>query len=211
MCYSLGRPAGIDSTIEAANSILRCNGSTETATRRWTKRWITTHQDFIKTIRSTPLSSKRRAAHQKEDIEAHFQEFKRSKAHWGILDEDVYNFDETGCMIGIQAGSFVLVPVDCTVAYIDDPANRELVTSTECISAGGFHVPPMITFKGAYHLRKYFKNDTDGDILWSRSESGFVNDKLTLVWLKHFDRFTKSCTKGRYRMLIFDGYGSHIT
>jgi hypothetical protein len=105
----------------------------------------------------------------------------------------------------------VLVPVDCTVAYIDDPANRELVISTECISAGGFHVPPMIMFKGAYHLRKYFKNDTDGDILWSRSESGFVNNKLTLAWLKHFDRFTKSRTKGRYRILIFDGYGSHIT
>jgi hypothetical protein len=43
MCYSLGRPAGIDSTIEAANSILWCNSSTETATCRWTKRWITTH------------------------------------------------------------------------------------------------------------------------------------------------------------------------
>jgi hypothetical protein len=45
----------------------------------------------------------------------------------------------------------------------------------------------MITFKGAYYLRKYFKNDTDSNILWSRSKSSFVNDKLTLVWLKHFD------------------------
>jgi hypothetical protein len=211
MCHSLGKGAGIDNCVAAANSILRCNGSTGIATRRWAKNWIKRERDFLRTIRSTPLSSKRRQAHQKSDLEAHFKEFERCKQHWGILDDDVYNFDETGCLIGVVAGSVIIVPANCSAAYVDDPANRELVTSTECISAGGFHVPPMITFKGAYHLRKYFKNDMDGNILFSRSDSGFVNDKLTLKWLKHFDRFTKSRTKGRYRLLVFDGYGSHIT
>ena len=110
-----------------------------------------------------------------------------------------------------MAGSLIIVPTNCIVAYVDDPDNQELVTSTECISVGGFHVPPMITFKGAYYLRKYFKNDMDDNILFSRSESGFVNDKLTLKWLKHFDLYTKNRMKGRYRMLIFDGSGSHIT
>ena len=101
-------------------------------------------------------------------------------------------------MIGMVAGSLVIVPTGCEATYVDDPENRELVTSTECISAGGYHVPPMITFKGAYHLRKYFKNDTDDNILWTRSESGFTNDKLTLFWLKHFERYTANRTKGRY-------------
>ena len=68
-------------------------------------------------------------------------------------------------MIGMVNGSLVIVPTDCKVVYVDNPENRELVISTECISAGGYHVPPMITFKGAYHLRKYFKNDSDGNIL----------------------------------------------
>ena len=92
----------------------------------------------------------------------------------------MYNFDETGCLISIVNGSLVIVPKGCTVAYVDDPENRELVTSTECISASGYHVPLIITFKGAYYLRKYFKNEMDGNILFSRSDSGFVNDKLTL-------------------------------
>ena len=68
-------------------------------------------------------------------------------------------------MISIQVGSLVLVPTNYIVTYIDDPRNRELVTSTKCISTSGFHVPPMITFKGVYYLRKYFKNDIDSDIL----------------------------------------------
>ena len=31
------------------------------------------------------------------------------------------------------AGSLIVVPASTTIAYVDDPANRELVTSTECI------------------------------------------------------------------------------
>jgi hypothetical protein len=69
----------------------------------------------------------------------------------------------------------------------------------------------MLIFKGAYHLRKYFDNNIDGDTLFARSESGFTNDVLTMAWIKHFEKFTAPRTKGVYRMLIFDGYGSHIT
>jgi hypothetical protein len=81
----------------------------------------------------------------------------------------------------------------------------------EYISASDYHVPLIITFKGAYHLRKYFKNEIDNNILFSRSDSGFVNDKLTFCWLKHFNDFTEKQTVRRYRMLIFDGYESYIT
>jgi hypothetical protein len=211
MCHSLGKGAGIDNVISSTNSILRCNSSIATVSRKWAKRWLTRESAWLKTIRSTPLSVKRRESHKKEDMEAHFKEFRRCREHWGILDNDIYNFDKTGCLIGMVAGSLVIVPADCQASYVDDPNNQELVTSTECISASGFHVPPMITFKGAYHLRKFFKNDMDGNILFSRSESGFVNDKLTLKWLKHFNLYTKNRTKGQYRMLIFDGYESYIT
>ena len=83
-------------------------------------------------------------------------------------------------MIRIVNSSLVIVPKRCTVAYINDPENRELVTSTEDISAGGYYVLLMITFKGTYHLYKYFKNEIDSNILFSRLESGFVNDMLTL-------------------------------
>ena len=115
------------------------------------------------------------------------------------------------CEHPVVAGSLIVVPASTTIAYVDDPANRELVTSTECISAGSYHVPPMITFKGAYHLRKFFKNDIDGNILFSRSDSGFVNDKLTLQWLQHFNKFTKNQIVGQYQILIFDNYELYIT
>ena len=77
MCHSIGRSCSINATVAAANSILQCNGEEGTAHRRWAKNWINRESEFIRTIRSTPLSAKRRAAHQKEDIKDHFAEFKR--------------------------------------------------------------------------------------------------------------------------------------
>ena len=65
--------------------------------------------------------------------------------------------------------------------------------------------PTIITFKGAYHLWKFFKNDMDGNILFSQSESGFVNNKLTLHWLQDFNKFTKNQIVGQYQMLIVRG------
>ena len=46
-----------------------------------------------------------------------------------------------GCLIDVVSGLLVIVPIGCEAVYVDDAANRGLVTSTECISAGGHHVP----------------------------------------------------------------------
>jgi len=105
----------------------------------------------------------------------------------------------------------VIVPIDCKAVYAADPDNKELVTSVETINYGGRKVPVIIIFKGAYHLRKHFQNDIDGDTLFARSPTGFLNDKLELKYLEHFNRFTKDHTKGVYHMLIFDGHGSHLS
>jgi hypothetical protein len=59
-------------------------------------------------------------------------------------------------------------------------------------------VPPMIIFLGAYYLRRYFDNDIDRDTLFTRLDSGYLDNKLRLKYLEHFNRYTKNLTKGRY-------------
>jgi hypothetical protein len=105
----------------------------------------------------------------------------------------------------------VIVPRDCDTVWISDPENKELVTAIITINCKSQKVPPMIIFKGAYHLSKNFDNDLDGDILFARSESGFTTDRLGLKYIEHFDRFTKKSTIGLYRVIIFNGYSSHVT
>ncbi|KAI1001436.1 hypothetical protein K3495_g6766 [Podosphaera aphanis] len=207
----MGRSANIDQIVGAGNSILLHQGQEATCNRRWAKRWLKYNDEFLKTMKTKPLEARRRAAHQKQDMEEHFPEYKRCRDKWGILLEDIYNFDETRYMIGmLNNGSRVIIPTDCEEVFIDNPSNRELVTATECCSIV-YHVPPMITHSGASHLRKYFSNDMNGNIFWTQSETGFVNDRLTLYWLNHSNKFIEKRTKDQYRMLISDGYGSHVT
>jgi hypothetical protein len=123
MCHALGLGAGIDNVVTAANSILRCQRIDSTASHRWAKNWLGREGQFVKTLRSTPLSAKHRAALIREDIIAHFAEFDLCQKHWGIVDNDIYNIDETGCMIGMVNGSLVIVPTDCEVVYVDNPEN----------------------------------------------------------------------------------------
>jgi hypothetical protein len=70
-----------------------------------------------------------------------------------------------GCIIGIVSSSLVVVPIDYKAVFVYDPINRELVTSTEYISTGGYHVLLIIIFAGVYHLRKYFKNNMSSNTL----------------------------------------------
>jgi hypothetical protein len=57
---------------------------------------------------------------------------------YGILEEDTYNFDETGFMMSVASTSKVVTSSDtigqATLVQLDD---REFVTAIECISASG--------------------------------------------------------------------------
>lgn len=166
LLHGIGKSANLETLILSANRLLWYNGEETNVSRRWAKRWMARHKDFFKTLYAKPFSVKRRDAHIKEDVDEHFKDFVRCRNHWGIQDEDVYNFDESGFQIGVACGDKVIVPKDCEAAYISDPENRELVTVVATINWGGRKIPPMIIFKGAYHLRKHFDNTMDPDTYW---------------------------------------------
>jgi len=69
----------------------------------------------------------------------------------------------------------------------------------------------MIILTRTVLIEKHFDNAIDNDVLFAMSESGYSNAYLGLEWLKHFDRQTAGRREGKYRMLVFDGHGSHLT
>lgn len=213
MLHNCGMYANLDTVRLPANRLLfySTGNVTNTVSFRWTRAWINRQSEYLKTLKTKPMSSKRLASHLVEHIQEHLRAFKKCKDYWGIQDEDIYNFDETGFQIGVTSGEKVLGPRDTTVAYSADPDNKERITSVETVNYAGRKVPPMIIFSGAYYLRRYFKNDLDDDILFARSESDYLNDRLGVKYLEHFNRFTESTSRGKYRMLIFDGHDSHLS
>jgi DDE superfamily endonuclease len=82
--------------------------------------------------------------------------------------------------------------------------------NTESISAAGELHTPIIVLKTATLLEKWIVNELADDTMLLYSESGYSNDDINLKWVKHFDRATQRKIQGVFRLLILDGFSSHI-
>jgi hypothetical protein len=86
-------------------------------------------------------------------IQGWFQLVQNMKAKYGILDEDTYNFDETGFITGQIATGAVVTGADHrgrpkTV----QPGNRGWTTVIQGINATGWAIPPFVIFQGKHYL-----------------------------------------------------------
>ena len=67
------------------------------------------------------------------------------KAKYGIVDDDIYNFDETGFMMGIIFAGMVVTTSDGRGrAKLAQPGNREWATVIQGVNALGWAIPPFI-------------------------------------------------------------------
>jgi len=71
------------------------------------------------------------------------------KVKYGILDDDSYNFDETGFMMGIIIAAMVVTTFDgCSRAKQAQPGNREWATVIQGVNALGWAIPLFIILAG---------------------------------------------------------------
>ncbi|KAF2179752.1 CENP-B protein, partial [Zopfia rhizophila CBS 207.26] len=141
----------------------------------------------------------------------------------GIQAHDVWNFDETGFRIGCGGKQIIVTfgsrgrerdkTKDAKKVTIGSETNRDYLTSVEAISASGEVIPPMLILKAKNHLAQWYNHtEIPGDYhLLGVSDSGYNNDELSLDWIEHFNRFSAVSQKGAWRLLLFDGFGEHLT
>ena len=146
-------------------------------------------------------------------INAWFRLVANMNAKYGIADWDLYNFDETGFMIGKIESSMIVARADRKGRSKKvQPGNREWATVIHCVNGEGWSLPPYILLKGQHLLASWFSETAlPGDWALKTTENGWTNNETGLDWLKHFDKHTASRTKGIYRMLVLDGHDSHLS
>ena len=133
-----------------------------------------------------------------------------TKAKYGICDEDVYNFDEAGFMMGkIMAQLVVTGSERRGRPKAIEPDNREWVTLIVAINAAGWSIPPFLIFAGQYHPSAWYEEDIPCDWAIAVSDNGWTNNELGVEWLKHFNAHTKTHVVGARRLLVLDGHESH--
>lgn len=175
------------------------------------KRWSERHPEYIQK-KQKPLSALRNRI-TPEIIQDHFKKLERAIREYGVALEDIYNFDETGFQIGCGGEQQVYTHISNKhkTLYMADPENRQHLTSIECIGAGGVVLHPTIICKGKVVMESDFPPDLCNFYRICCSETGYSNDEIQYSWIQDFDAQTAKYCKGDWRMLIFDGYGSHVS
>ncbi|EED16233.1 conserved hypothetical protein [Talaromyces stipitatus ATCC 10500] len=189
---------------EMANYMLLQRGNQQVGENWVTK--LTKRRPEIDSKFSRRYNYERAKCEDPKIIREHFDRVRAAILEYGILPEDIYNFDETGFAMGLCSSAKVITGSDRYARpKLLQPGNREWVTAIEATNSTGWAVPSYIIFKAKKNVRLGWFDDLPSDWRINISENG-------LEWLTtHFIPYINDRTMGKYRMLILDGHGSHLT
>jgi len=119
--------------------------------QNWVRGLINRH-DTLKSKYNRKYDYQRAKYKDPELIRGWFQRIQATKAEYGILEDDIYNFDETGFQMGVIATAKVVTGTDrAGRPRTTQPGNREWVTVIETICARGFAIPPLVILEAVMH------------------------------------------------------------
>jgi hypothetical protein len=125
--------------------------------KNWVAQFVNRHES-LKTRFARRYNYQRALCEDPWIIKDWFKRLKEVQNEHGILDEDIYNFDETGFAMGLIATTKVVTRSNMPGRpHLIQPGQREWVTTIECIGSTGFCVPPCIIFKGKVHIQGWFE------------------------------------------------------
>jgi hypothetical protein len=112
-----------------------------------------------------------------------FDRVERVMLEKGILWDDVYNFDETGFLMGVGATEKVITASARNGRAVTvHSGNREWVTVIEAINAKGWALKPLIILQGKVHQDVWYDKDAliKGSYV-ATSTNGWTTDELGLM------------------------------
>jgi len=206
---SRGFPPQLRGVEEMANRLLADRGASPVG-KRWARNFVKRRSE-LKTRFFRKYDYQRAKCEDPAIIKKWFTLLENTIAKYGIRLEDIYNFDETGFMMGMIASGMVITGAERRGKPKSvQPGNREWVTVIQAINAEGWAIQPFIVAAGQYHLANWYQeSNLPGDWAIATTQNGWTDNETGLEWLKHFDRHTKARSTGGYRLLILDGHESH--
>lgn len=176
----------------------------------WFERFKKRHKE-IHVVQGRKISSLRVKAATPDQIKEYFHKYDLIVRQHQIPNENIFNYDESGFIMGQGKSSRVAVPSYKNRTYVKSTEGRDSCTVIEAISMSGEKLIPGIIFKGQT-LRTGWFNDDAPDYYYSVSKCGYTSYWLSWRWLEEvFIPQVKEKTNQGKVLLIMDGHGSHKT
>ena len=171
---------------EMANLLLKARETTpvQTVGEKWVYNFIKRHSELA-TRFSRRYNYERAKCEDPKVIREWFNRVQRTIIQYGILPEDIYNFDETGFAMGLIATTKVVTRAEYYGRRsLLQPGNREWVTSIECTNASGWALPPCLIFKGKVFIQSWFEDSAiSHNWQFELSPNGWTSNEIRLRWL----------------------------
>lgn len=182
------------------------NEETQMAGKDWFMNFMARHKQSISLRKPEGLSKARAMGLNKEHVDKFYEILKRITIDQDLTTspQSIYNVDESGFPMNNRPMKVVSERGKREVVSITNLERGENVTAVVCCSASGVYIPPFIIFKGK-RMREEYRLGMPPGTQVTMSDSGYINDDLFLVWLKHFE---KHRSPGRC-LLLLDGHISH--
>jgi hypothetical protein len=207
--YSRGFPSRLGGVGDMADKLRTTRGASRVGPR-WASNFVKRHQE-LRTRFTRKYDYQRAKCEDPTIIQGWFNLVQNIKAKYGILDDDIWNFDETGFMMGQISSVLVVTSSEGRGrAKMVQPGNREWVTVIQGVNSSGWAIPPFIVVAGKHHLASWYRDSPlPSNWVIALSDNGWTTNEIGLNWVKHFDQHSHSRTKGIYRLLVLDGHESH--
>jgi hypothetical protein len=206
---SQGFPPRLSSVEDMANRLLAERDARRVGTR-WASRFVARHPE-LKTRLNRKYDYQRAKCEDPEIIRGWYMLVQNTIAKYGITEADIYNFDETGFLMGQISTTTVVTSVERRgKAKSVQPGNREWATVIQGVNSQGWAIPPFIILAGKNHLSSWYENSPlPKDWVISVTENGWTTNERGLEWIQHFNKHTRLRRTSGYCLLILDGHKSH--
>lgn len=151
------RPAAVQDMANILLSKRDPNAPPQQVGKNWVYNFIKRRNE-LKTRLSRRYNYLRAKCEDPKVIREWFDLVQGTTVEYGILEEDIYNFDETGFDMGLIATAKVVTRADIYGhPSLLQPGNREWVTTVECINAMGWALPSCLIFKAKNHQESWYE------------------------------------------------------
>lgn len=155
---SQGLPPRYANVEDMANQLLAERGGKRVGVR-WAKNFVQRQPELTTRFQQRYDYQKAKCEDQ-TIIRGWFMLLENTIAKYGIVESDIYNFDETGFLMGfITTGMVVTSSNRVGKAKVVQPGNREWVTVIQAVNFRGSTVPPYIVVKGQNHLAPWYEDE----------------------------------------------------
>ena len=144
-----GFPLTYKKISEYALAIIRANGRKDKSIGiHWAQWFVQRYATQIGAKTCTLLDKTRMKALNSTNVSAHFTLLSETMQKYEIVAHNLYNCDETGCLLNVPFHHKVVVSAKSKHTKSVQNASKEHITVLEFICANGSTLPPVVIFPG---------------------------------------------------------------